>query len=143
MNHARKRARRGAAIAGAPARCFSFNSFADPGCPCDYRGAFRDNVRAFLQTVAEEEGSSSSSSSSSEEELHHHHLCGADPDHDHHHDHHHHQRPVAVWSVSLQEETRGAILPLLVLEEDMQIRSVAPPLHCDHCRSAGARIGGE
>ncbi|KAI5081126.1 hypothetical protein GOP47_0004309 [Adiantum capillus-veneris] len=36
-------------------RAFSFHTFGDPGCPSDYDGPFRDNVRAFLQNTAERE----------------------------------------------------------------------------------------
>ncbi|KAH7287677.1 hypothetical protein KP509_32G069100 [Ceratopteris richardii] len=36
-------------------RVFSFHTFGDPGCPCDYDGPFRDNIRAFLHNTAERE----------------------------------------------------------------------------------------
>ncbi|KAH7298703.1 hypothetical protein KP509_25G054900 [Ceratopteris richardii] len=36
-------------------RAYSFHTFGDPGCPCDYDGPFRNNIRAFLQNVADHE----------------------------------------------------------------------------------------
>ncbi|XP_024528149.1 PHD finger protein MALE MEIOCYTE DEATH 1 [Selaginella moellendorffii] len=36
-------------------RVFGIHTFGDPGCPADYDGAFRDNIRAFLSDCAEME----------------------------------------------------------------------------------------
>ncbi|KAH9330687.1 hypothetical protein KI387_002795, partial [Taxus chinensis] len=47
MGHGKKRKR--------GERIFGFHSFGDPACPADYYGAFRDNVRKFLEEYAERE----------------------------------------------------------------------------------------
>lgn len=36
-------------------RLFGIHTFGDPGCPSDYDGPFRDNIRAFLDECAEPE----------------------------------------------------------------------------------------
>lgn len=36
-------------------RLFGFHTFGDPGCPADYYGPFRDNIRRFLEECAEPE----------------------------------------------------------------------------------------
>ncbi|XP_031498002.1 PHD finger protein MALE MEIOCYTE DEATH 1-like [Nymphaea colorata] len=40
---------------GRAARAYGFHTFADPGCPLELSGAFRDNVRQFLQECGEAE----------------------------------------------------------------------------------------
>ena len=34
-------------------RIYGFRTFADPGCPLDFAGAFRDNIREFVRECAE------------------------------------------------------------------------------------------
>ncbi|XP_058109014.1 PHD finger protein MALE MEIOCYTE DEATH 1 [Magnolia sinica] len=34
-------------------KAYAFHAFADPGCPVDYSGPFRDNIRSFLRECAE------------------------------------------------------------------------------------------
>ena len=95
-------------------RLFRFNTFGDPGCPCDYDGAFRDNIKAFLQTVAERS------------ELLYNDVVSEG------------RSGAIVWSISLQEETQSALVPLLIVEEDVQFTPRLP--YCDYCRCIGISV---
>ncbi|XP_051141119.1 PHD finger protein MALE MEIOCYTE DEATH 1 [Andrographis paniculata] len=85
-----------------PQKFFGFHSFAEPGFPASFAGAFRDNIRHFLARCAEPE----------------HYDLGGMP----------------IWCTFLVYESRGTVLPLYTIEEDVK-QSDRP--FCDYCRCAG------
>ncbi|PIN01011.1 PHD Zn-finger protein [Handroanthus impetiginosus] len=85
-----------------PPKFYGFHTFAEPGFPVSLSGAFRDNIRMFLEQCAELE------------------------DYDF--------QGMPIWCTFLVYESRGTVLPLYIIEEDVK-HSDTP--FCDYCRCAG------
>ncbi|EPS59525.1 hypothetical protein M569_15279, partial [Genlisea aurea] len=85
-----------------PTRFHSFHTFADPGVPPSFSGAFRDNILQFLQRCAEPEDYTFEG--------------------------------MPIWSTFLVYDSRGIVLPLYTVEENVK-HSNTP--FCDYCRCSG------